>query len=107
MNVNRLQVVHYPDIVLAQYCHDQFGLNKGVYNTIDEWLFSHGEQDVILRRTQMVRFLEDCKNRAGYSAAGQLTFGRGTLTEKLALFQQRYGHDSQKATEGSGSHASL
>ncbi|GIM46917.1 hypothetical protein DNHGIG_24660 [Collibacillus ludicampi] len=50
-------VVHQPDYQFASWCLRQYGVNKGIYNTIDERLFNLGLKDIVTRRMTIISFL--------------------------------------------------
>jgi riboflavin kinase len=51
-------VVHQPDYQFASWCLRQYGVNKGIYNTIDERLFNLGLKDIVTRRMTIISFLD-------------------------------------------------
>ncbi|WP_338780401.1 hypothetical protein [Metabacillus sp. FJAT-52054] len=58
------ETVNSPDLVFQQYCKEVFGVNRGIYNTIDEWFFQAGAVSVLERRQIIVNFsFRTCLNR--------------------------------------------
>lgn len=50
------EIFHLPDLRFVQFCEEKFALNKGIYNTIDNYFFELGEQDIIKRRRLIFQF---------------------------------------------------
>lgn len=76
------EIFHLPDLRFVQFCEEKFALNKGIYNTIDNYFFELGEQDIIKRRRLIFQFsLQHC-------AVGK-KFGPGGLTRKLEDFMEQ------------------
>lgn len=83
------EVLHLPDIQFVTYCFEIFGLNRGIYNTIDQWLFEHGFADIVQRRKIIVTFLNDLQAKHGLERNGSiLRFGKGGLTKQLYDYVQ-------------------
>ncbi|TDF99684.1 RNA-binding protein [Paenibacillus piri] len=80
-------VQHWPDIRFVAYCQQTFGLNRGIYNTIDQWLYDFGYRDILSRRALTLAFLNDFKEKHGAEHRGPiLRFGKGGLTKQLHDF---------------------
>lgn len=76
------EVFHLPDLRFVQFCEEKFALNKGIYNTIDNWFFELGVQDIIKRRRLIFQFsLQYCTEGT--------KFGPGGLTRKLEDFMEQ------------------
>ncbi|NHN30621.1 RNA-binding protein [Paenibacillus agricola] len=84
--VNEAEALHLPDIQFVNYCFQEYGLNRGIYNTIDQWLFSFGYKEIIGRRQITVNFLKDIHNKHGKDRSNVLRFGKGGLTKQLHDF---------------------
>lgn len=75
------ELLHLPDLKFSQYCQQQFSINKGIYNTIDEWFYRKGIQDIIARRENILLFmLSICSQHE------KTKFGPGGLTNALENF---------------------
>ncbi|OLO38997.1 hypothetical protein BTR23_10675 [Alkalihalophilus pseudofirmus] len=87
-NLSFDQIVNMPDIMFINYCYKKYGLNKGIYNTIDLWLYKKEIHDIVNRRKKIIHFLEFMKNtsRNHNKNKTKLTFGCGGLSEKLTEF---------------------
>ncbi|MFE5317475.1 RNA-binding protein [Paenibacillus sp. NPDC056579] len=80
-------LVHLPDIQFVTYCFQMFGLNRGIYNTIDQWLYDSGYKDVLQRRKATVSFLHLINEKGGRERTGSLLrFGKGGVTKQLYDF---------------------
>lgn len=75
------QTVHLPDLHFVQLCEKEFGLNRGVYNTIDFWFFTKGITDIRNRREQILHFLKSVP--ASSIQKGKIKFGHGGLSACL------------------------
>lgn len=49
--------VRLPDKSFFGICHERYGVNKGVYNVIDDWFYLQGYQDIESRRYTILKFL--------------------------------------------------
>ncbi|MBB3111412.1 hypothetical protein FHS18_003480 [Paenibacillus phyllosphaerae] len=79
-------LLEWPDLAFHHYCLKVYRLNRGVYNTIDQWLFDHGYQTIRGRRSMILRFLEHYANRLVREDDKTLSFGKGKLIVELSLF---------------------
>lgn len=85
-DVNEADELHLPDIQFVNYCFQTYGLNRGIYNTIDQWLFTFGYREIIGRRRITIDFLKDIHNKHGRDRSSILRFGKGGLTKQLHDF---------------------
>ncbi|GAA3331356.1 hypothetical protein GCM10020331_087640 [Ectobacillus funiculus] len=53
--------IHLPDLTFVDLCESNYGINRGVYNTIDAWFYKHGLKDILDRRRNILSFLEFIK----------------------------------------------
>lgn len=75
-------IIHLADFSFIQFCIRKYGVNRGVYNTIDLWFYKNGLVDILVRRRNILIFLEsltELKNP-------RLKFGSGGLTMKLQQY---------------------
>ncbi|WP_416435088.1 hypothetical protein [Priestia megaterium] len=86
--------IHLPDLVFVQLCEEKYNINRGVYNTIDNWLNLKGIKHIIDRRVAIVDFFEYVTTYyLNTNKSGKLKFGNGGLTDKLENFWiNQYGH---------------
>ncbi|WP_199203743.1 hypothetical protein [Sporosarcina sp. P16b] len=74
--------IHLTDIAFVRLCSDRFGVNKGVYNTIDTFFYDRGFEDIVERRKNVLVFLEYIK-RTGNGEEQRVKFGSGGLSLKI------------------------
>ena len=77
-----------PDNRFVSYCFERYGLNRGVYNTIDDWFYRHGVTSITERREFIIIFLVSLQE--GRATYGPLKFGKGVLTKRLLDFMAKY-----------------
>lgn len=81
------EYLHLPDLQFFKWCNQQYGVNKGVYNTIDDWLYHFGISDILSRRIQLLEFLEFAKSTGIDEGKHKfIRFGNGGLVRKLHDF---------------------
>ncbi|MFC5541876.1 MAG: hypothetical protein C0P75_005120 [Bacilli bacterium] len=77
------ELLHLPDLQFSQYCEQQFSVNKGIYNTIDQWFYRKGIINILARREKILLFmLYSCSTKE------KVKFGPGGLTKALEDFWQ-------------------
>ncbi|MGG1662092.1 hypothetical protein [Brevibacillus sp. NRS-1366] len=77
--------IHLPDLSFCKNCENAYGINRGVYNTIDSFFYSKGITDILERRRMIVDFLEftiTCKTPKD----SPIKFGHGGLTQRINEF---------------------
>lgn len=84
MNLFENDIIHLPDLLLVKWCEENFGVNRGVYNTIDSWFYEKGIRDVTQRRQYILHFFEYEIQYRGKSE--KLKFGHGQLSTCLHSF---------------------
>ena len=78
------QLIHLPDLQFAQFCEQHFSVNKGIYNTIDDWFYKKGIVNLLERRRKIFQFmLFSCSNKE------KVKFGPGGLAKALEDFWSR------------------
>jgi hypothetical protein len=70
-------------------CNEKYGINRGVYNTIDEWFFKQGLVNILERRKNILSFLEFIKGKTE-PKNGRCNFGHGGLTIKLQEYSYHH-----------------
>jgi hypothetical protein len=77
--------INLTDLAFANQCFEVYGINRGVYNTIDYWFYENGIKEIELRRKIILHFLEcTCiKNNK------RTKFGNGGLTTALTNYFER------------------
>jgi riboflavin kinase len=82
--------IHLPDLQFVQFCEERFGLNRGVYNTIDSWFYHKGVIDIVNRRKRILHFLENICHSIQNS---KLKFGHGGLSSCLSSYWDKCTKD--------------
>lgn len=75
--------IHLPDLMFVNLCEANYGINRGVYNTIDAWFYKHGITDVLERRRNIISFLDFIKPKSETNGKSRHKFGPGGLAVKL------------------------
>ncbi|MDQ1909134.1 RNA-binding protein [Paenibacillus sp. GD4] len=78
---------HLPDYQFVTHCFEVYGLNRGIYNTMDEWLYRFGIREVVQRRQTIAAFLSS-PHLQERGNGRYLKFGKGGLTKQLYDFVQ-------------------
>jgi riboflavin kinase len=86
------KIIHLNDLSFIRLCYEKYGVNKGVYNTIDAWFYSKGVENILERRRKILLFLQYIKNHSCSK------FGHGGLTIKLQEFFFETGFTQKKAS---------
>ncbi|MEL3963048.1 riboflavin kinase [Lysinibacillus endophyticus] len=76
-------VIHLPDLDFARHCETKYGINRGVYNTIDKWFSDNGSTEIVGRRKRILYFLHWV---TAYTSKEKLKFGNKGLSEQLERF---------------------
>ncbi|WP_134704371.1 hypothetical protein [Ammoniphilus sp. YIM 78166] len=66
--------VQMPDLSFIRLCESRYGVNRGVYNAIDQWFYEQGWIDIVNRRKTILSFL---------ARQARQPFGHGGLSSKL------------------------
>ena len=75
--------IHLPDLMFVNLCETEYGINRGVYNTIDAWFYKHEITDVLERRRNIISFLDFIKSNSETHGKSRQKFGPGGLAIKL------------------------
>jgi riboflavin kinase len=80
-----------PDLLFQQYCDEAYGMNRGIYNTVEYWLYLRGIDDILKRRDTILCFLKYVCNKSEFTnGAGRLKFGHGGLHSALNNYWLSY-----------------
>ena len=79
MNIEHAQL-QWPDLQFINWCSSQYGINRGIYNTIDAWLYEYGILELKERRKVMILFFLQAGQRDGEK------IGKGGLARNLEQF---------------------
>lgn len=75
-------LLHLTDLAFAQLCQKEYGLNRGIYNTVDSWFYNQGIENILERRRKILLFLEYLQDHVETKNL-RPKFGSGGLTSKL------------------------
>ncbi|MDF2903307.1 MAG: hypothetical protein K0S25_945 [Bacillus sp. (in: firmicutes)] len=79
--------LNLPDLQFFNWCNRKYGVNRGVYNTIDQWFYEYGIVEIQYRRIQILAFLEFNKDEQLEEDQHKfIRFGHGGLTKRLNEF---------------------
>lgn len=94
-SLEKSKYLNLPDLQFFNWCNQQYGLNKGVYNTIDNWLYENGLVSIQYRRIYLLAFLEYVKDVGLKQEEHKfIRFGSGGLTRMLQNFTQQVFKES-------------
>ncbi len=79
-------LIHYTDYSFQKFYEEEYGINRGVYNTIDDWFFEKGIRDILKRRKEMLVFFKFIENKPRTNQKAKLRFGHGGLVTSLNEF---------------------
>ncbi|WP_019122658.1 riboflavin kinase [Brevibacillus massiliensis] len=82
--------VHLTDFAFGKLCEDVYGINRGVYNTIETSLYARGLTHITKRRKAVLSFLEYLTFQKSVKRTSQIKFGNGGLTANLQEFCRSY-----------------
>ncbi|MEK4031451.1 hypothetical protein MKZ02_23745 [Pseudobacillus sp. FSL P4-0506] len=95
MNPEMEENIHLNDLSFIRLCSDNYGINKGIYNTIDAWFYNQGVTNILDRRKNILLFLEYLKRKRNKAQSKQ-KFGNGGLT--INLQEYFFGTTSKAAS---------
>ena len=79
--------LNMPDLQFFNWCNQQFKVNRGIYNTIDQWFYENGIVNIYSRRIQLLAFLDSVKDQLNEPHPSKfIRFGHGGLTKRLNDF---------------------
>lgn len=79
--------INYTDHAFQKFVENKFGVNRGLYNTIDQWFFNNGIENILERRQQVLQFLTFVSSDTAYKRNSKLKFGNGGLKTKLTEYR--------------------
>lgn len=92
--------LNLPDLQFYNWCNRQYGVNRGVYNTIDQWFYEYGIINIYHRRSFLLAFLEFVKDEGIEQNQHQcIRFGHGGLTKSLNDFLNESEQISEVITQ--------
>jgi hypothetical protein len=91
------EYLNLPDLIFYSKCCQEYSINRGVYNTIDNWFYEYGIFNILSRRIYILAFLSFVKDQNNKLEHQKFTrFGRGGLTLKLNEFVTCYINRQEK-----------
>ena len=78
------EIIHLPDLMFSQYCLNYYTINKGVYNTIENWFYTRGILRIEERRMRILDFFDYVQQFS--SPEIKLQFGPGRLRTLLDMY---------------------
>lgn len=78
--------IHLTDLSFIQLCQSEYGINRGIYNTIDSWFYQKGVLNIVHRRKIILDFLRSIGGNLQNKK--QIKFGHGGLTPQLESYWQ-------------------
>ncbi len=88
-------LIHLPDLAFVQWCNTEFGINRGVFNTIDSWFYEKGVKHITLRRKYILQFIQNLDRRHDEKKP-KVTFGDGGLIPSLNNYWETSKEDKLK-----------
>ena len=82
----REEELHLPDLSFIHLCEARYGVNRGIYNTIDAWFYEQGITDILSRRSIILSFLDYVQSEAKQGRNPRQKFGPGGLAIKLEAY---------------------
>nr|WP_295970896.1 hypothetical protein [uncultured Bacillus sp.] len=80
--------LNLPDLHFFLSCQNRYKINKGIYNTIDNWFYEYGIVPIIHRRIHIIAFLDYVNQNKDSISHKYVRFGNGGLTKKLNEFTE-------------------
>lgn len=77
-------IIHMPDLEFARFCDETYGVNRGIYNTVDKWFADHQVSNIVKRRESILHFLDWVTFY--FPEAKRVKFGSKGLSEQLEHF---------------------
>jgi len=87
---SKSSLYEWPDLAFHHYCLQMYRLNRGVYNTIDQWLYDYGYAAIKGRRKMIVQFLDHMIKLQEEEGRKYLSFGKGNLAIELSQFAAKH-----------------
>ena len=78
--------LHLPDLLFVQKCQSIYGVNRGVYNTLDSILYKKGIKEIVNRREEILSFLLFLHNVNGIKENGKINFDEYSLSSRITEY---------------------
>jgi riboflavin kinase len=86
--------LNLPDLQFFNWCNRQYQVNRGVYNTIDQWFYEYGIVNIHFRRIQILAFLDFVRDDMLEKQPKFIRFGHGGLSKRLNEFMNDFGQSN-------------
>ncbi|WP_284037627.1 hypothetical protein [Neobacillus sp. 114] len=80
--------LNMPDLHFSRFCEEEYKVNRGIYNTIEQWFYNQGVHNIINRREVILNFFLFV--RTSQNSNKKIKFGHGGLTDLLNRFWCEY-----------------
>ncbi|MGG3694052.1 hypothetical protein [Heyndrickxia ginsengihumi] len=91
------EYLNLPDLLFFNWCQQQYNVNRGIYNTIDQWFYHYGIKEILPRRLYILSFLRFALDKKLVTDSKKfIRFGNGGLTKQLAVFMTETENESEK-----------
>lgn len=78
--------IQMTDYAFMKLCETSYGINRGVFNTIDSMLYERGIKNILIRRKTILSFLEFAVGTSHDPEGRRNKFGPGGLALKINQF---------------------
>lgn len=79
--------LNLPDLRFYTFCNETYSVNRGIYNTIDQWFYERGLVNIYKRRMFLLSFLRFINgSKLNKNQNHMVKFGPGGLTKELEEF---------------------
>lgn len=76
------KTIHLPDLSFIRLCNEKYGVNRGLYNTIDTFFYERGFERIVERRKNILSFLDYIQKDTDENSS-RIKFGSGGLKIKI------------------------
>ncbi|WP_051633716.1 hypothetical protein [Bacillus sp. UNC41MFS5] len=91
------EYLNLPDLQFFNWCNQQYRINRGVYNTIDQWFYAYGFKEILPRRIYLLSFLRFVLDKKLQSDQQKFVrFGNGGLIKQISEFLTIIDKESEK-----------
>lgn len=84
-SIKTSQYLNLPDLQFFIWCNQEYGVNRGVYNTIEQSFYEYGIVNIHQRRIHLLAFLDFVKDEK-QDQMKFIRFGHGGLNRKIKEF---------------------
>ncbi|WP_438350576.1 RNA-binding protein [Paenibacillus sp. FA6] len=86
INEQDFYIYQWPDLAFYHHCLKRYRLNRGIYNTMDQWFHDNGYPEIQQRRMVIIEFLECTSIVHVNEHYKYLSFGKGNLMTLLSSY---------------------